>query len=70
MTNRMKPVSWFERPRSNRLASILWPNLADQQAQREMAEITAAEGKKSPMQGVADARQADKKREWASTRKR
>ena len=35
----------------NRLASILYPGLADADAKREMAYYAKVEGKRSPMQG-------------------
>jgi hypothetical protein len=50
MTTKMKPVSWHERPRANRLASIMYPGLADEQAQREMEYFAKQEGKRSPVE--------------------
>jgi len=46
---KMKPVAWHERPRINRLASILYPGLADDQAKRDMERFSRQEGKHSPM---------------------
>jgi hypothetical protein len=47
---KMKPVAWHERPRSNRLASIMYPGLADEQAKRDMDYYAKLEGKVSPLQ--------------------
>jgi hypothetical protein len=47
---KMKPVAWMERPRANRLASIMWPGLADEQARREMDYLSKQEGKRSPVE--------------------
>lgn len=47
---KMKPVKWHERPRANRLASIIYPSLADEQARREMDYYSRLEGKQSPTQ--------------------
>jgi hypothetical protein len=49
MTTRMKPVSWHERPRMNRIASIMYPGLADPQAQNEMDYFAKQDGKRSPV---------------------
>ena len=46
---KMKPVAWHERPRSNRLASIMYPSLADDQAKRDMEYFARQDGKSSPM---------------------
>jgi hypothetical protein len=46
---KMKPVTWHQRPRMNRIASIMYPALADEQAQREMEYYARQEGKRSPM---------------------
>jgi len=45
---KMKPVAWHQRPRLNRLASILYPGLADEQARREMDYYAKQGGKRSP----------------------
>ena len=45
---KMRPTSWHQRPRMNRLASIIWPSLADEQARREMDFYAKQEGKRSP----------------------
>jgi hypothetical protein len=47
---KMKPVAWHERPRSNRLASIMYPGLADEQAKHDMDYFAKLEGKVSPLQ--------------------
>jgi len=39
---------WWSRTRLNRLASILYPSLADEATRREMREIAAREGKRAP----------------------
>ena len=68
---RMKPVSWHERPRMNRLASILYPELADDQAKREMAFYSKQERKLSPMQAKMEGYKDQAKREkprWVSNR--
>ena len=47
---KMKPIAWHERPRMNRLASVMYPGLADEQAKREMDYYAKQEGKRSPTQ--------------------
>lgn len=47
---KIKPVAWHERPRANRLASIMYPGLADEQAKRDMDYFAKLEGKVSPLQ--------------------
>jgi hypothetical protein len=59
---KMKPVAWHQRPRSNRLASILYPGLADEQAKRDMAYYAAQEGKQSPMEVRGRITKANQKR--------
>jgi hypothetical protein len=49
METKMKPVTWHQRPRMNRIAAIMYPSLADEQAQREMEYYARQEGKRSPM---------------------
>jgi hypothetical protein len=39
--------------------TLLYPHLTDAETQRDMAEIARGEGKKSPMQGQADAERQD-----------
>ena len=50
MTTKMKIPTWQERPRTNRLASIIWPNLADEEARRDLDRLSKAEGKRSPVE--------------------
>jgi hypothetical protein len=47
---KMRPVTWHERSRANRLASIMYPGLADEQAKRDMDYFAKLEGKLSPLQ--------------------
>jgi hypothetical protein len=47
---KMKTPSWHERSRANRLASIMWPGLADEQAKRDMDYYAKLDGKVSPLQ--------------------
>ena len=47
---KMKIPSWQERPRMNRLASIMYPSLADDQARRDMDYLSKQEGKRSPVE--------------------
>ena len=47
---KMKPQQWHDRPRFNRLASIIYPSLADEQARRETDFYASQEGKRSPTQ--------------------
>jgi len=42
------PKDWWARTRLNRLASILYPGLADEATRREMTQIAAREGKRAP----------------------
>jgi hypothetical protein len=53
-----RSVDWHSLPRQSRLAAVLYPHLTDAETQRDMAAIARGEGKKSPMQGQADAERA------------
>jgi hypothetical protein len=55
---KLKNVAWHDRPRIERLAAVMYPQLADEQAQREMAYYSRLEGKQSPIDGIADAETA------------
>jgi len=63
-----KPNDWHTLPRMGRLARVMYPNLAEPQHQREMAQLAANEFKKSPMQGRIDAQKA--RLEQARTKRR
>ena len=41
-------LTWYKRPRSSRLASVLWPDLTTPEVRKEMEAICRAEGKKPP----------------------
>ena len=59
---KMKPIAWHERPRMNRLASVMYPGLADEQAKREMDYYAKQEGKRSPTQVRGGLYEPNKKR--------
>jgi hypothetical protein len=63
---KMKPVEWHERPRMNRLASVMWPSLADEQAKLDMDYLSKQEGKLSPLQrpGVNSENTKGRKSSW------
>jgi hypothetical protein len=42
------PQDWWSRPRLSRLASVLYPQHADEATRREMSEIARGEGKRPP----------------------
>jgi hypothetical protein len=46
---KMRPVTWHERSRANRLASVMYPGLADPEARRDMDYFAKQEGKRSPL---------------------
>ena len=58
---KMKPMAWHERPRMNRIASIMYPSLADPDAQRDMAYYSKLEGRQPPV-GLPDAALAEPRR--------
>jgi hypothetical protein len=60
---KMKTVEWHKRPRIERLANVMYPHLADAETQRQMAEIARGEGRRSPLEGQADAEKARLKRQ-------
>jgi hypothetical protein len=45
-----KETPWEKLPLSTRIASILYPDLCSEETKKQMAEISRANGKKSPMQ--------------------
>lgn len=47
---KIKSVEWMDRPRANRLASVMWPGLADEDAKRDMTNLSRQEGKVSPLE--------------------
>ena len=55
MATRMKPERWHDRPRMNRLASVMYPELADDAAKTDMAYYARQEGKRSPLDRVGKA---------------
>ena len=52
MAVRKKPIAWHDRPRMNRLASVMYPELADAEAKRDMAFYARQEGRRSPLERV------------------
>jgi len=50
---KMKHRSWHSRDRQSKLASVLWPSLADRETRAEMDQIAKAEGRRSPTQREA-----------------
>jgi hypothetical protein len=55
----LKDRKWHERSRDERLASILWPMQTSSETQREMAELAAREGRRSPQEALAERRRND-----------
>jgi hypothetical protein len=45
---KLQTETWFQRPRSSRLASVLWPDLTTPEVRKEMNDIAKAEGKRPP----------------------
>ena len=50
-----KSIDWHSLERNSRLARVMWPNLSAPEDQREMAELSKNENKKSPMQALSGA---------------
>jgi hypothetical protein len=44
----LKNMPWQQRDRNSKLASVLYPDLADEDTRKQMDEISAREGKRSP----------------------
>jgi hypothetical protein len=61
---KMKSVEWMDRPRMNRLASVMYPNLADDEAKRDMANLSRQEGKLSPLQRDSEGTKQRRKSSW------
>jgi hypothetical protein len=57
----IKRVPWEKRDRQFKLASVLWPNLADAGTRKEMDEISAREGKVSPSEALRRSKAASRK---------
>jgi hypothetical protein len=45
---KLKEEGWFQKPRSSRLASVLWPHLTSPETRKQMEEIARGEGKRPP----------------------
>jgi hypothetical protein len=60
----MKRVEWMDRPRANRLASVMYPNLADEQAKRDMEILSRQESKLSPTQRAGSHGKQGRKSSW------
>jgi hypothetical protein len=54
MEMKMRERKWKDLTRDEKLANVMWPNLASAEIQKEMAEIAKGEGKKSPQQARLD----------------
>jgi hypothetical protein len=39
---------WHQRPRAERLAAVMYPDLTDAETQREMAQLARNEGRRPP----------------------
>jgi hypothetical protein len=57
-----KSIDWQDLPRESRLGRVMWPHLASQDDQRDMAYWTAIHGKKSPMQARKEQQQIEQRR--------
>ncbi len=51
----MKKTDWHSQPRQSRLASVMYPHLASEETQKEMADLAAREGKRSPQAAKIEA---------------
>jgi hypothetical protein len=60
----MKKVDWHELPRQTRLAHVMFPNLSDAETQRDLAELSRNEGKKSPLQAHMEREHPKQGRKW------
>jgi len=52
---KMKKTDWHDQPRQSRLASVMYPHLASEETQKQMADLAAREGKRSPQAAKAEA---------------
>ncbi len=50
-----KKTSWHDQPRQSRLASVMYPHLASEETQKQMADLAAREGKRSPQAAKTEA---------------
>jgi hypothetical protein len=66
--SKMKPDTWDDLPFNVRAAYQMYPLQAPEWAQRVMQQLANRDVKKSPMQGVIDAQQAQ--REQARIKRR
>lgn len=48
MTSKLKRDKWHDRPRSSRLANVMFPHLADKETRAEMEGFARNEGKRLP----------------------
>jgi len=46
----LKRDTWNKRTRMSRLASVLYPHLADEETRREMKALARREGKRAPQE--------------------
>jgi len=51
MVSKMKSVGWFEKPRAERLAQVLYPHLSDEASQKQMLD-TAGDKRASLQQRI------------------
>jgi hypothetical protein len=63
-----RSVDWSSLPREARWARVMWPHLCDAEDQRDMANLAWQDGKKSPLQGQADAEQARRQQQQGKRR--
>jgi hypothetical protein len=59
-----KSIDWHSLERNSRLARVMYPNLADAESQRDMAQMARNEGKKSPMQARNEQLQSNQRSKW------
>ncbi len=52
---KMKKTDWHDQPRQSRLASVMYPHLASEETQKQMADLAACEGKRSPQAAKIEA---------------
>ena len=45
-----RSIDWHDLSRHSRLARVMYPHLTDPESQRDMAQLSRNEGKKSPLQ--------------------
>ena len=72
MATRMRAVGWFEKPRAERLAAVLYPHLSDAQSQCDMLTTSQVENKRAGLERRLKAGQekykptAPKQKSWWS----